>query len=141
MNSEISVIDALNSNGFVITGHIGSSMYPFIELDDKLLVLKKDKEIEKYDIVMYQNKDRYVVHRVIGETDNKYIIRGDNCLTNEYIEKDRIIGYLDTIYRDDKEIKITKELNIKYYRKSCLSLPYRKAKYFIRRVIKKIIGK
>ena len=115
MADYIHIEELLDKEGFVITGHLGNSMYPLIELEDKLLLLKTNGSIGKYDIVIYKVKDRYVIHRIIDEKEDEYIIRGDNCINKEYIKKDRILGYLDKIYRGKQEIKITKDINIKYY--------------------------
>lgn len=134
-------LDVLNREGFVVSHHQGNSMYPLVKLEDQLVLLKKDRQPKLYDIVVYKVSDnKYCIHRIIGELDDKYIIRGDNCLNNEYVKKDEILGYLDTIYHNDEEIKINDELNIKYYKKSCRSLPYRKGKVYIKNFIKRLIG-
>lgn len=140
MINKTNLDELLKNEHFVISGHGGNSMYPLIKLDDQLLIMELNKDPELYDIVAYKSKDKYILHRLIGIKDDCYIIRGDNCLNNEIIKKDRIIAYLDTIYRGDVEIKITDSLNKKYYLLSCLSLPFRrglvKLKSFIKRLIK-----
>lgn len=138
MIEKLDLLQILNTEGFVVAPHQGNSMYPLVKFDDQLVLLKLNRKLKLYDIVVYKVRDnKYCVHRIIGEKNDEYIIRGDNCLSDEYVKKNEIIGYLDTIYRGDKEIKITDELNNKYYKKSCKSLPYRKGKAYIKSFIKK----
>lgn len=139
MINETNLGDILNHEQFIITGHQGNSMYPLIKADDQLLIMKLNNTPKLYDIVAYKNDNKYILHRIIGEDDKCYLIRGDNTLNIEYIEKERIVAYLDTIYRKDKDIKINDKLNKKYYYLSIITLPFRKFIYKLKQFIKKLI--
>lgn len=61
----------------------------------------------RYDVVLYRRGDRYILHRILKETKNGYVICGDHNRKREYdITKDQIIGRLTSFVRNGKEIRI-----------------------------------
>ncbi|MBQ0035653.1 MAG: S24/S26 family peptidase [Firmicutes bacterium] len=140
MIKESNIEETLIREHFIISGHSGNSMYPLILADDQLLIMEVNRPISLYDVVAYRVNDKCVLHRIIGVKDDCFIIRGDNTIKDEYVEKNRIIGYLDTIYRKDKDIKITDRLNREYYYRSLVTLYYRRFIFKLKKVIKKVIG-
>ena len=104
MNSEISnPIEQLEKHGVYATNTQGKSMRPLFKTHRDAVVLKKiDREIKKYDVVLYTVGDKYVLHRVIGKKDGMLIIRGDNTYKKEFVSEDGIIAYMISFNRKGK---------------------------------------
>lgn len=108
--------EKINNDGFVVSGIRGISMYPFLKQDiDNVVISKLDKPIEKYDVVLFKNKDSYVLHRVIEVDGFNLFIKGDNSEGIEKANVNEILGILKGKYSKKGYIEINKELNIKYY--------------------------
>ena len=60
------------------------------------------EQLERYDVPLYRRGSDLVLHRIIEVRENDYIIRGDNCVKNEIVSKDQIIGVLSAFYRKNK---------------------------------------
>ena len=101
--------DELLEYGSCATKTLGISMKPLFKNNRDVVVLNSvDREIRKYDIVLYRISDsKCVLHRVIGVRNGIYIIRGDNTFVREYVPKDRVIAYVTSFNRKGKRRKIT----------------------------------
>lgn len=121
--------DKLKKEDFIISDIKGNSMSPFLkEKRDRVVITKLVKEPQLYDVVLYKNNNKYILHRIIGISDDKYLIRGDNCISIEYIDKNRIIGILNAYYNNDDYIEVSEDINKNYFNKSNNSLLYRRIK-------------
>ena len=86
----------------------GTSMHPLFKTHRDMVILEKPTSPpKKYDVVLYRVGDNYILHRIIGEKDNFYIIRGDNTFRREYVSKDKIIGVLVAFNRKGKRGNVT----------------------------------
>ena len=96
--------DELSVSGVVATNTVGVSMKPLFKTHRDAVVLKKpDRALGKYDVVLYKNSTgRYVLHRVIGEKNGVFIIRGDNTFEREYVPKEDILAYMISFNRRGK---------------------------------------
>lgn len=86
----------------------GTSMEPFIRNGKDTVVLKKiQKRLQKGDIILYKRGNgKLVLHRVVGENKNGYILCGDNQWIKEQgIKESQIIAVLDSIERNGRVIK------------------------------------
>lgn len=127
------VVEKINKDGFVACSISGKSMLPLIaENKDKVLIEKSDV-FDLYDVVLYKAYDEYVLHRIINKDGNNYIIRGDNTLYKEIVNKNDVIGKLKAIYYKGGYREITKNINRKYYYLSLISFPFRKIVHYIQR--------
>lgn len=93
----------------------GTSMLPLLVQGRDSVVLKKITEKpKKGDILFYKrNSGAYVLHRMIGEDSQGYIICGDNHTTLEHgITDSHLIGIVTRIYRGENCL----ELNCLRYR-------------------------
>ncbi len=73
----------------------GISMLPTIVGGrDPVTIKKPDRQLQKYDIILYRRKSgQFVLHRIIGVHENGYILCGDNeCRPEKYIQYEEIIG-------------------------------------------------
>lgn len=94
-------------------------MYPFLKQDiDNVVISKLDKPIEKYDVVLFKNKDNYVLHRVIEINGTNLIIKGDNSEGIEKANVNEILGILKGKYNKKGYIEINRNINEKYYEMS-----------------------
>ncbi|MBQ3038125.1 MAG: hypothetical protein IJD30_02985, partial [Clostridia bacterium] len=83
-----------------------------------------------------------VLHRVVGENKDGYILCGDNQYEYEYgIKDDMIIAKMSGYYRDGKYIPSDDNDYMKYCKNHVAK--QRRKKYYVKlkRVIKKLIGR
>lgn len=140
----------LKENGRLIYSNRGVSMYPLIRQGKDLVVIEPvSGRLKKFDVPLYKRSNDshvYVLHRIIKVRENDYVIRGDNCLKNEYgITDDHIVGVLTKVIRgssnkNKKSREITNDdLTYKIYIRLCMiNYPVRALYYVIRSVAAKI---
>lgn len=92
---------------FAVTG---MSMFPFLrEGIDSVEAIKADFNSIKYgDIVLIlrNNEDRYIMHRVIEKEVDCFFIVGDaQTIIEGPIYPEQIIAFVSAIWRDDKRIE------------------------------------
>lgn len=101
--------EILETKGEYVTVSKGRSMFPMLRSGrDTVIIRKPFRKLKKYDVALYIRKEdgAYILHRIIGENSDGYIIRGDNCKDREYgIGKEDIIGVLAEFYRGGLHIK------------------------------------
>ena len=105
------ITEKLSSGGEVSIPVTGTSMYPTLKPGQDYAVLKRAPEhLEKGGIPFYRREDgRFVLHRVIGEDENGYILCGDNQREKEYgIKHSQVIGVLSAVERNGKRISAEK---------------------------------
>ena len=70
----------------------GDSMIPTLYAGDQVMICKADC-YGKGDIIVYPYKDKgLVIHRLIAESGDTYICRGDNNQYFERIKKETVLG-------------------------------------------------
>lgn len=133
----------IEKQGFFICTPVGTSMNPLLYERQDTVKLVKAENVRKYDVILYLRKTgEYVLHRVIGKNEKGYILCGDNQFIKEYgITEDMIIGKMEGYFKKEEYIPCTDKSYIKYYKKRVRSIPYRKFKFKLKRLIKKIIGR
>ncbi|MBQ9097328.1 MAG: S24/S26 family peptidase [Clostridia bacterium] len=113
----------------------GDSMYPMLVSGrDRVVISPPVFPLKKYDVPLYKRYGHYTLHRIVKVTKHgKYIICGDNRthLEMNVTEKD-IIGVLTAFYRDDKYVECTDKEYIRYSKKVCRSLPWRRMKEILK---------
>ena len=111
-----SIEDELSEHGNYATNTVGVSMKPLFKTHrDVVTLIPPDREIKKYDILLYKTPDgRYVLHRVIAVKDGIYVIRGDNTYVKEYVPREWVIAYAVAFNRKGKRHKTT-DLSYKIY--------------------------
>ncbi len=87
-----------------VKGH-GNSMSPFIKNGEELIIKPAGRKdtIKPGDIVAVVNeeKEKIIVHRVIGRKNNFFQIKGDNCSRDDgYFPETNIIGIVTGIKTD-----------------------------------------
>jgi signal peptidase I len=70
----------------------GKSMEPLLWTGDVVIVYKTS-EMRVGDVVIYEGRGNYVIHRIIEIRDNCYVIKGDNnALPDGCIPKELVTG-------------------------------------------------
>lgn len=132
MINESNIEQLLNKEGFVITDIHGTSMSPFLNQDKhKIIVSRVTRDLKKYDVVLYKVNNRYILHRIIDIVDDTLLIRGDNTLEVEKVNKNDILGILTSYYDNNMCVDVDDKLNEYYYNKSIRTLNYRKTRHKI----------
>lgn len=81
----------------------GKSMEPLLWTGDVVIVYKSG-EIKVGDVVIYEGRGNYVIHRVIEVRNNCYLIKGDNnplpdgCIPKELI-KGKVLSIGDSVIK------------------------------------------
>ena len=88
----------------------GFSMQPFIRDKDVLTIAPvKDTQFSLGDVVAFAHPgtNRLVIHRIIGRTNNGWLIKGDNCYEPDGVVVDeKIIGRVSRVERGTTEVKL-----------------------------------
>ena len=148
--------DVLEEQKFFAGSTCGVSMYPMLRHRRDTIVIKPvEGRLSKFDVPLYKDNGRYVLHRVIKVLPDAYIIRGDNLISKEYVTDDKIIGKLVEFYRNPKDVSKIKAKDAKpvnmdgfkyklYVRAMHYSFPirfsYRKCRNFLGKIKRKIKG-
>lgn len=135
--NNISYRELLETKDYYIATPIGTSMMPLIRARiDTVKLVKPNRELKKYDVILYQRKDNtYVLHRIIKVKKNSYVLCGDNQFTKEYnVTSDMIIGVMDGFFRGEEYISNDNIEYIKYYKKRVRNRIFRKFKYYLKKI-------
>lgn len=136
--------EVIETEGRFVGTTVGISMRPMIRSGkDVIVVEKKQGRLKKYDVALYTRGDAYVLHRVLRAVDGAYIIRGDNCYSDEYIPEENVFGVLTEFFRGDKKVDLKSKKYLRYVRRRLKTYPVRKKfvrfKSAVRRFAKRII--
>lgn len=107
----------LAEKGFLVYHNVGDSMMPLIKQGRDLMAFKLPKRpYKKYDAVLYKRENgQYVMHRILGENSDGFIMCGDNRYDKEYgIKKEQILALLTAVVRGGKELS-TDSIQCKFY--------------------------
>ena len=99
----------LDLEGVVVYRVEGVSMRPMLRQDRDVVVIRKPSgRLQKFDVALYRRQTgNYVLHRVVGVSEDGYVIRGDNCFRDETdITDNEIVGILTQFQRRGKEIRV-----------------------------------
>lgn len=116
MNEEIkSVETVIAEKGYVVISTSGISMMPMLrDRKDTSEIRKLTKKPKKYDVVLFRKGTKLVLHRIIKETPDGYIIRGDNSYEKDTVKSESLIGVLYSFTRKGKQ-HTAKDLSYRIY--------------------------
>ena len=121
--------------GRLVYYNVGDSMMPLLKENRDLMVLEKPpRAVRKYDAVLYKRENgQYVMHRIIGEREDGFVLCGDNRFCKEYgVKREQILALLTAVVRNGKEIRYDSFLYKLYVHLWC-------DLFFIRALILRII--
>ena len=123
--------EVLLTHGKYVGPTVGISMLPMLKnRRDTIVVLPKTERLKRLDVALYKRGDAYVLHRVLQPIDGGYLIRGDNCYTDEHISEDAVIGVLTEFFRKGKHYFCTDEKYVRYAEKRLKT--YKIRKFFVK---------
>lgn len=141
---EITAVEkTLADNGYIVHSIHGVSMLPLLRQDmDAVHLVPIRGILTRDDIALFKRTDgALVLHRVVKVLPDAYIIRGDNCLRNEYVAATQVIGVAQGVYRDGQYCPCTEPTIRRYATRQRISLPLRRLRHFLGRIKRKLFGK
>lgn len=133
--------EVLLREGRLVMPFKGVSMLPLLKAGKDVVVIEPKKEkLRPLDVALYKReKDgAYVLHRVISVSENGYVIRGDNCYSDENVREEQVFGVLTGYFKGEKFIPVTDEKYKRYARRRVKNYGCRKTLHAIKGKIKGI---
>lgn len=138
----MTIEEALEKEGKYVGPTFGVSMRPMLkEGRDVVVILPKSGRLRFPDVALYKRGNDYVLHRVIGLTENGYVIRGDNCLGEEQVPEEQVFGVLTEFFRGNKRVECTDKHYLRYAERRVKTYPFRLFFAKIKRRLKRIVKK
>ena len=142
--------ELLDEQGSLVWRTTGRSMRPLIRQGKDVIVITKPQlRPEKYDVILYKVKDKYLLHRVLEVHDGYYTVAGDNNTFLEKVEERQILGVMTEFLRGGKQYDLnsrkyrfyTKNYCGKFKLKCAVLKPYRALRSGLSRAYHKIFKK
>jgi hypothetical protein len=108
---------------------------------DTIVVLPKTERLKPLDVALYHRGDAYVLHRVLKPIDGGYLIRGDNCYSDELIPEEDVFGVLSEFFRKDKHFYCTDKKYLRYAKRRVKNYPVRRFFFKLKVKIRSFGGK
>ena len=145
-DKSLNLKDIIKTEGRFVGTTVGVSMRPMIKSGRDVIVVEgKTGRLKKYDVALYTRGENYVLHRVIEVLPDGYLIRGDNCYSDERIPEENVFGVLTEYFKGEKRIPVTDEKYLGYVKRRIKFYPVRrffvKIKGGIKRAAKKVLPK
>lgn len=79
--------------GFSVAVVSSGSMEPEISVDD-MIIIKKQKDYQKGDIITFERDGSLITHRIIEKAENSYMTKGDanNAPDTKEVDFDDVVG-------------------------------------------------
>ena len=104
----------LKENHHAFFQTVGFSMEPMLHQRKSTVVLKTPEDpsaLSVGDVVLFHRADdHYVLHRIVcvREKDGRplYVIRGDNCLYDDLVRPEQILGVMEGFFADERNVYV-----------------------------------
>lgn len=145
LQEKLKIEEVLLREGKYVGPTVGISMLPMLkERRDTIVVRPKTEKLKPLDVALYHRGDAYVLHRVLRQTEMGYIIRGDNCYTDEIVPEEDVFGVLTEFFQKNKHVLCTDAKYLRYARRRIKTYRFRRffvltkgrVKSLIKRVLK-----
>lgn len=124
---KISIAEALKREGKYVGPTMGVSMLPMLKTGrDTVVVVPKQERLKRLDVALFRRGEAYVLHRVIAVNDEGYLIRGDNCYSDERVREEDVIGVLVEYFRKNKRVACDDARYLAYAERRIRSYPVRR---------------
>lgn len=138
----MNIEELLSTEGKYVGATFGVSMLPMLKTGrDSVVIYPKTQRLKEGDVALYKRGDDYVLHRVITVTDKGYIIRGDNCYSDEKVVEKRVIGVLTEYFKKNKRIVCTDKEYLRYVKRRIRNYPIRRFFVSLKSKIRHFLGK
>jgi hypothetical protein len=135
--------EVLDKLGVYVSTPSGTSMRPMLREGKDRVVLVRPRAPHKRAVYLYRRANgQFVLHRLVRvEQDGTLTFCGDNQLVLEHgITEDQLIAEVTAYFRGKRRISMASRRQRAYAALYCF-FPYRRLRYFPRRVIAKIFHK
>ncbi len=120
----------LAQKGQYVGPTVGVSMLPMLKSRRDTVVIKsKTERLKPMDVALYKRGETYVLHRVLAVTGKGYIIRGDNCYSDENVPETAVIGVLTEFFRKEKHVVVTDKKYLRYVKRRIRT--YKPRRFFV----------
>ena len=127
---KLKIEDVLREKGVYVGPTVGVSMLPMLKSRrDTVVIRPKTERLNRLDVALYRRGEAYVLHRVLAREEGGYLIRGDNCYSDEHIPEDAVFGVLTEFFRKGKHIVCTDKKYLKYAEKRIKT--YKTRRFFV----------
>ncbi len=124
---KLKIEEVLAEKGVYVGPTVGVSMLPMLKnRRDTIVVRPKTERLKRLDVALYRRGDAYVLHRVLQPIEGGYLIRGDNCYSDEHIPEEDVFGVLTEFFQKDKHYFCTDEKYIRYAEKRLKTYKFRR---------------
>jgi signal peptidase len=119
--------EAIKNGHAVQTIASGTSMFPFLRKGDVLTIDPAPMEtIKRGDIVVFENEDKWIAHRVIKIRNNteglEFLLRGDTCMAfDPIVNKGNYIGIVRVFTRKNSK-KNMNDSSLHFWKKNIVIL-------------------
>lgn len=129
----MTIEELLQTEGKYVGPTSGVSMLPMLKSGrDSVVIMPKTERLKPWDVALYKRGDDYVLHRVIRQTDDGYIIRGDNCYSDEKIKEERVIGVLTEYFKAEKRVQLDDPKYLRYVKRRIKNYKLRRFFFLIK---------
>ena len=126
-DATLKIEDVLQEQGKYVGPTVGVSMLPMLKnRRDTIVVVPKTKRLQPLDVALYKRGNDYVLHRVLQVLDDGYLIRGDNCYSDEHILEENVIGVLSEFFQKNKHFYCTDKKYLAYAKRRVKNYPLRR---------------
>ncbi|MBE5742482.1 MAG: hypothetical protein E7360_04070 [Clostridiales bacterium] len=132
MEGKMNIKELLETEGQYVGTTVGVSMRPMIVSGRDVVVIKKKTErLKPYDVALYMRGEKdYVLHRVLKVVEKGYVIRGDNCYSDEHVREELVIGVLTQYFKKEKLIEMTDKKYLRYVKRRLFW--YKPRRFFVK---------
>ena len=127
---KLKIEDVLREKGVYVGPTVGVSMLPMLKSRrDTVVIRPKTERLNRLDVALYRRGEAYVLHRVLALEEGGYLIRGDNCYSDEHIPENAVFGVLTEFFRKGKHILCTDKKYLNYAEKRIKT--YKTRRFFV----------
>lgn len=103
------VLEQLRLHGTHASLTSGVSMQPLFKTHRDVVMLSvPDRELKKYDVVLYPAPNgKFYLHRIVKVKEKEFLIRGDNTYVTEHVPKSAIVAVMTSFNRKGKHFEIS----------------------------------
>ena len=100
--------ELLSRNGSFAYKTKGKSMEPLLRQNRDIVVIRTvSRRLKPLDVALYRRGSQYILHRVIADKGDGYLLRGDNTYTTEAVPDQDILGILTGGQRKGKAFSVS----------------------------------
>lgn len=97
----------LAANGFYASVVHGHSMEPFLRDHHDTVYIETADGYREMDVVLFRRNGRLVLHRILKQCGDRFIVCGDNEFCRETVKREQILGVMTAFTRGKRTVSVT----------------------------------